>query len=161
MPQRVDGLGYAARLGQCGPELEVNRRRSRLLPCEWLEQCERRLQLTGEAMRRTEDEACPRVARKRPENLTGLLRGQRRALPEQSPGVGEGNINRPNRFDGPLATHAAQCTMGTRGSGPRRGSWMFGCRQAQRSITAVSGLPVQDQQRCRAASTRAGRGGGS
>src|SRR5438477_6332557 len=129
MPQRVDGLGYAARLGQCSPELEVNRRRSRLLPCEWLEQCERRLQLTGEAVRRAEDEARAWLARERPQNLTGLFRGQRRALLEQSPGVRERKINRSDRFDCAPPAHAAECTTRSRGGRPAGSAQGRGARR--------------------------------
>ena len=113
--QRRDRLGAASGLPERRSKLQVYRRRPRLFPRQGFEHLERRLQLTGEALRCAEDEARAWLARERPQNLTGLFRGQRRALLEQSPGVRERKINRSDRFDCAPPAHAAECTTRSRG----------------------------------------------
>src|SRR5205807_10356450 len=116
--RRSSDLGAASGLRERRSKLQVYGRRPRLFPRQGFQHLERRLQLTGEAMRRAEDEARAWLARERPQNLTGLFRGQRRALLEQSPGVRERKINRPDRFDCAAAAHAAECTTRSRGGRP-------------------------------------------
>jgi len=106
MSQSFNGLGGAAGLGECGPELEMNRRRPRLFLSERLEQCECGLQLTGEALCRAEDESGARIARSDAQNFLRLLCSQRRALTKQMLRVCECDLQGSSRLRCSLSSHA-------------------------------------------------------
>lgn len=68
----------------------------RLLTCERFEYLECRLRPTGESLRRSENEACIRMARDRLQDFVGLLGGECRILLEKPRCVRDSDIERPN-----------------------------------------------------------------